>query len=245
MQINQIERVFVFGLFFFEMYVCVGIVVCRRRVPFDEKCPPAMKYMMKLWTSAHCTLTHNTDSRHMSRNTVKFDWSCPRRNSLLSKKWEPLTWTTRSLRRSDGCRDYARRTKWIITWFNTPWYAPQTPPQTQTTPIFPKCTPLMLKWTPGSILAPKKNPKMVHLTHFSFFERPANGRKHCLKMRGVRFEKTSHFCNVHFVFMREAHSWKRTLFKTTCMFGQSTACFQCFSYFYVMFPDLNKSDVRW
>ena len=72
--------------------------------------------------------------------------------------------------------------------FDTPWHSPQTQtrPQTQTTPSLPNWASSRRQMGPGSILASPTHLKMGLLAHI-FFERPANGRNHSLKMREAHF----------------------------------------------------------
>ena len=96
------------------------------------------------------------------------------------------------------------------TSFRTPQHATQTQttPQIQSTPAFPKWCSLIIKWAPIPILAPQKS-KLC--SPGSIFQRPANGRKHCLKMSEAHCKKRKHFCKCTFPQARSKFAKPRAL----------------------------------
>ena len=83
---------------------------CLLSVPFGEKMPPVKTKVQNrsLLHISHRQDTHTRDSISMWHSHIRSKtqvsvgifatrWSCPQRNSLPSKKWQPLAWaTTRS-----------------------------------------------------------------------------------------------------------------------------------------------------
>ena len=144
--------------------------------------------------------------------TIHYVWVCKLKACVAAKGGffrVAQTWQTAS------CHSKTQRTNLSFnTSFDHSMARPQaqTAPQTQTTPTFPKRAPPDPQEAPGSTLASQKS---LHgpLGSELFFERPASGGKHSLKMKGAHFEK----CTFVMCTFPEAKSkFVKHMLETTC-----------------------------